>query len=133
MHKVAKQNRLRDLSIYVAISASIIGGIFATANAGVAWHVVFAACCLAAYTLLLFGYFIADSRLWWQKRSFWLLTLVLLSVHFVCLAVILAHLERFRPFWFVAAIPEFVIVVLCRNMILPINPLGQHSKSMKHL
>lgn len=122
MRKTAK-HRVRDLSLYVVISVSIIGAVFATASLGVPWSVVFTWFGVATYTLLLFGYFIADSRLWWQKRSFWLLILVTLSVHLVCLALLFEHFEHFRPFWFIAAIPELIVLVICRNAVLPSSVL----------
>jgi hypothetical protein len=132
MHK-ARKHRVGDLSLYLVISVSIIGAVFATASLGVAWNVVFTWFCVATYTLLLFGYFIADSRLWWQKRSFWLLMLVTLSLHLICLALLIQHFERFRPFWFIAAIPEFIVLVICRNAVLPSSVLGHQSKGPRQL
>ena len=54
---------------------------------------------LIAFTLLLFGYFIGDSRSLWRRGQFWVICGICLLVHMLSFVVLFAHATTFKPIW----------------------------------
>lgn len=49
--------------------------------------------------------------------AYWL---AVISGHSIVFAVVLTHLETFKPIWFgIVVVPEIAAFIICRNWILP--------------
>ena len=54
----------------------------------------------------------------WKAYGFWMLTAMLFVVHSLGFWEILVHLGRVKPIWFLLEIVEFVIFIVCREIVL---------------
>lgn len=70
---------------------------------------------LLVNTAIMFGYFTYDSREKHDDRTFWLLCLLLLSLHLMVFGFVISIANEWKPVWFMLMVPEFVIFVALRN------------------
>jgi hypothetical protein len=54
---------------------------------------------VALFTAVLFGAFIAANRSSLRTRSFWILTIVLLSLHLAIFSTLVIQVRQWRPIW----------------------------------
>src|SRR5216683_8316175 len=92
--------RVKDFSLYIGISAAVITTVILVAEMGVSWAAFSKWGCFTIFTSVLFGYFVADSRKFWKRSSFWKMTGVLLLLHCLIAISVLAHMETVKPIWF---------------------------------
>lgn len=124
------RRRLRDLALYLAITALILITVIAIARTGLSWNSVMKLLEFLGFTSFLVGYFIVDNRPWWRRRSYWALTGLLFSAHSLVFAGILIHMETFKPIWFAMILPvEMLVFIVCRNWFIPLtSDRGQRQK-----
>jgi len=72
---------------------------------------------LALATLVLFGLFINDSREFFRKWQFWVLTVLLLAVHLTAFGIVLTHVGQWKLVWFMVIILEVPVLVFFRNRL----------------
>ncbi len=108
--------RATDFVLYIGIGIVFVGVTFAVE---LKWgHEVFIKWVgLAGFSAVLFGYFIADTRLLFRRWSFWALTTILLCGHSIVLAIILTHIEQWKIIWFTGMIFELPVFIFFRNML----------------
>jgi len=116
--KTQTHRRIRDLILYLLISAIIVGAVVRIAVSGVNWNRFFPLLCFAVFTPVLFGYFIAGSHSFFRRRSFWLLTTSLLAAHCIVFMLILSHVQKVIPISILFVCIEWLGFTLCRDKIL---------------
>jgi hypothetical protein len=72
---------------------------------------------LAGFTLVLFGYFVGDSRSQLRERRFWLLIALLLATHLAFFIAILAHVDEWRLMWFTGMALVYPIILFLRGLL----------------
>ena len=112
-----RKRRLRDLLLYIAVSASVIGLVFAMLAAGLTWDSFIKWFGLAFTTGSLFWYFIEDTRTLWKRRSFWSLIICFLVLHCAIWITLLIHVEHWKFIWFAPILLEIAIFVYVRDWI----------------
>jgi hypothetical protein len=84
---------------------------------------------LVAFTLLVFGLAVRESRRSWRRTSLWFELLGLLVVHTVLYSVVLTRVEDWRPIYFVpitlAEIPVLLSILFSRGYTHPSQRDGQ--------
>jgi hypothetical protein len=105
-----------DYVLYVAITFVFIAMVFAVQgrwghDAFIRWGG------LAGFTLILFGYFVGDSRSLLRERQFWLLTIVLLAAHLGLFIVVLSHIDEWRLMWFTGMVLEYPVFLFFRGLL----------------
>jgi len=107
-------HRMRDYVLYLAMSFAVVAAIFAIGYSRVDLDKAKKWAFALFYTSFVFGFVIEQSRMLWKLRSFWLLTGLLLLLHCIALAMILATTQHMRA---ISWIPGFVeTVVLARSI-----------------
>jgi hypothetical protein len=79
-------------------------------------------------TCPLFGYFIAESRGWWTRWTFWMFTTALLVTHLLAFLTALQHRVSIGKWlFFVALLLELGLLIVLRNWLLPrtAHPKGE--------
>ena len=113
------RTRLRDLALYITITMAILGIVGSLASTNLSWNTIMKLICFVGFTVLLFGYFIVDSRSWWRRGSYWGLTAFFLLVHSTIYAVVFNHVEVIKPVWVgLIVVPEMLAFVVCRNWLV---------------
>jgi hypothetical protein len=74
---------------------------------------------LAVDTAVVFGLFLKYSQRLLRKRKFWVLTLILLTVHLAVFVLILTHVDEWKLVWFTPMAAELPLFLLLRNRLLP--------------
>jgi hypothetical protein len=117
-HHVAHRIRGRviDYVLYIAITFAFFAMVFVVQSkwghdAFIRWGG------LAGFTLILFGYFVGDSRSFLHKRQFWLLTALLLAMHLALFMVILSHVDEWRLMWFTGMALEYPVFLFFRGQL----------------
>jgi hypothetical protein len=113
------RQRIKDFALYIAICTIVIVYMVACTLAGLSLSWVI----LPFHALLVFGFFIETSRRFWG-RAFWMLTVILLVIHFAIVPVVFnAYTKRVSHgmgFWFgIGSFVEWAIFLIVRNLILP--------------
>lgn len=72
---------------------------------------------LAFVTVVVFGLFINDSREFFRKSQFWVLTVLLLAVHLTAFGIVLTHIREWKLMWFMVMILEVPVLVFFRNRL----------------
>lgn len=112
------QNRIRDLLLYIAISFAVLLIPFAAAKGGISGDAFVKCLGFAAFTSVLFGYVIVDSRELWKRTKFWSFMFISFFVHACAFWVLLAHYTTFKPVWFaLISVPEMFILLAFKNML----------------
>ncbi len=93
------RSRVRDFALYIliglvfGITAIVLGRSSISAKAANQWvSVIF-------FTSILYGTFIGLNRSLYRTRSFWILTVVLLSLHLAFFITMVAQVDQWRPVW----------------------------------
>jgi hypothetical protein len=93
------RSRVRDFALYIliglvfGITAIVLGRSNISAKAANQWvSVIF-------FTSILYGTFIALNRSLYRTRSFWILTIVLLSLHLAFFITMVTLVDQWRPIW----------------------------------
>jgi hypothetical protein len=91
--------RAIDFAAYIVIALAIglILVFFAEYDIDPKWF------SLLFETALVFGWILAGHRWFWRSPAFWLVYLVIASIHLGILVVIFRHIANVRPFWVAAA------------------------------
>jgi hypothetical protein len=113
------RQRIKDFALYIAICTIVIVYMVACTLAGLSLSWVI----LPFHALVVFGFFIETSRRFWSY-AFWVLTVILLVIHFAIVPVVFnAYTRRVghgMGFWFgIGTFVEWVIFLAARNLILP--------------
>jgi len=108
-------NRLRDFSIYIAIGLLVAAIAWIIASTGLSLNVITKWGGLAVNTAAVYGYFIADSRSYFRRLAFWVMTSVALSMHLVVFAVVLTHVSQWKLLWFMVMLLEIPVLVFLRD------------------
>jgi peptidoglycan/LPS O-acetylase OafA/YrhL len=125
--------RLRDFLLYIAIALLVLAAIIATTYTGLSDSSFIKIFEFFGFTALLFGYFIEDSRALWRRGAYWALAGLLLAAHSIAFAVVLTHVETFKPIWFgMIVLPEIVVFVFCRNLLLPHSNTKSNRQNSQH-
>lgn len=72
---------------------------------------------LAAFTSILFGCFVSESRPLLRERRFWLLTSLLLATHLALFMIILTHVDEWRLMWFTGMVLEYPAFLFFRGLL----------------
>jgi hypothetical protein len=112
------RSRIRDFVLYIAISFAFVAMLIVVARTGVSHDVYIRWGGLALNTSILFGYFIADSRQFFLRWQYWILTAVLLSVHLAGFIVVLTHVQEWKLIWFMVMFLEYPMLVFFRSRLL---------------
>jgi hypothetical protein len=113
------RGRAKDLILYVLISLLILAVVFTAAMTGLREDIFMKWLSFVAFTLLLFGYFIADNRSLWKRPQFWIMSGVCFLIHLLGFIVLFAHLTIFKPIWFglIGLVEMFVLLVLKKYLL----------------
>ena len=75
---------------------------------------------IALLTCPLFGYFIAESRGWWTRGTFWMFTTALLVTHLLAVLTAVQHRVSLGKWLLVCALLfELGLLIVLRNWLLP--------------
>lgn len=110
--------RLRDFALYVAIGLCVAMTAIGVAQTDISHDAFIRWGGLAVNTCVLFGYFIADSRRFFSRWSFWGLTIALLSLHIILFGIVLTHVGQWKLIWFMVMILEVPVLLFIRNRFL---------------
>ncbi len=110
--------RLRDFALYVAIGLVVAMLAIGVAQTDISHDAFVRWGGLAVNTCVLFGYFIADSRSFFRKWSFWAVTIALLSLHAAVFCIVLTHVSQWKLVWFMVMILEVPVLLFVRNRFL---------------
>lgn len=120
MNKRTNSNRVRDFALYLVIGIALLALIFAVAYFGVNGDLFIEWFSLAAFTLLLFGYFIADSRSLWKRSKFWVISSLCLLLHLVGFLALMHFVTFVKPIWFgMIGVIEMVVLLGLRRLFFP--------------
>ena len=75
---------------------------------------------LAFFTLILYGYFLAENCRYFKKPLFWLISFILFSIHLAIFSYILVNVTTWRLIWFAVMFmeaPLFEIITSYYNKI----------------
>lgn len=111
-------SRLKDFILYLTIALVI--GIVAVAIAStkisddgfVRWGG------LLVNTVVIFGYFISDSRSSLRLPSFWAMVCLLFVAHTSAFSLVLLHVKTWKLIWFLVMYPELLLFAFVRNSFL---------------
>jgi hypothetical protein len=118
-----RRERARDFLLYVSVSLVILAAIFAAAITGLSGDAFVKWLGLIAFTLLLFGYFIAESRSLWRRAQFWAISGICLLAHLLAFVLLFAHTTTFKPIWIgMIGLVEMLILLFLKRYLL----LGPH-------
>ena len=118
-------NRKKDLAAYVAIGSALIALLFISIHLGWNEAIFMNTLNVTVNTLILFGAFIAYSRLLWRRRSFWVLTSALIFGHLLLVWSILARYGSWKPaWWYELTLVEALVVLFCRSCLIAIQRPG---------
>jgi hypothetical protein len=115
-HARRVRSRVIDYALYLAITLAFLTMVFVVQgkwgpDAFIRWGG------LAGFTLILFGYFVGDSRSLVRQPQFWLLIAVLLAVHLALFIVILSHVDEWRLMWFPGMALEYQVFLFFRGLL----------------
>ena len=114
-----RRQRARDFLLYVSVGFVILGVIFGAAMTGLSEDAFVKWLGLIAFTLLLFGYFIVDSRSLWRRAQFWVISGTCLLAHLVTFVVLFGHTTTFKPVWIgMIGLVEMLILLFLRRYLL---------------
>lgn len=109
--------RTRDFVLYVAIGIAFIAAIVFVAHRPVNHDAFIRWGGLAVNTVVLYGYFVANSRLFFRRWSFWAMTTIFLCVHLAAFGTLLVHVEEWKLIWFTVMALEYPVLAFCRNRL----------------
>jgi hypothetical protein len=109
---------LRDLALYVAIAFVIGIVVIFLAQTDLSHEAYIKWGGLAVNTSALFGYFIADSRQWFDRRSFWLLSSASLLLHLGAFVAVLTHISQWKLVWFMVMYLEMPVLLYLRSLLV---------------
>ena len=107
----------KDLTLYVAISVLIIGGICVLFYSGMSWVFFSKWVCFAVVTGLVFGLFIQNSPTLRHERTFWFVFTFALLIHCVVWATILVHAKYWKFLWFYPMLIEVILLQFSRRRL----------------
>jgi hypothetical protein len=107
----------KDLTLYVAISTLIIGGVCVLFYAGMSLDFFTKWVCFAVMTAFLFGLFIENSPTLRHERTFWSVLIVALLVHCGIWATILVHAKYWKFPWFYPMVIEMIPLQFSRTRL----------------
>jgi hypothetical protein len=114
-----KPSRARDLLLYVAISVAVVVLIMVCAHIGINGDKLFRWVGFAAFSLLVFGYFVYGSRPLYEKWTFWALTAAALCVHMVIFVVLILSVSDWKLLWNSVMLVEIPVLEFFRDRIYP--------------
>ena len=109
--------RTRDFFLYVAIGIAVIAAILFFAHRPVNHDAFIRWGGLAFNTVVLYGYFVANSRLFLRKWSFWAMTTIFLCMHLAAFGILLVHVDEWKLIWFVVMALEYPVLAFFRNRL----------------
>lgn len=100
-------SRVLDFAIYVAIACAIGGGIiwFANRSDGTKNDNIARWGGLIVNSLILYGYFVKQSRPYWRAWGLWLAISSVLTIHILVFAAIFERVEHWKVGWFLLMYP----------------------------
>jgi hypothetical protein len=108
------------VAVAFCILAVVGVGAALSTNYGLPWPVFFKALQFKAFTLMLYGVWIANQRSLWKERVFWILTTLSLLVHTLAFAVVLSRFANFKPVWFaMIGFAEILLMLACKSLLIP--------------
>jgi hypothetical protein len=116
-HRVGRiRSRVIDYVLYIAITFAFFAMVFVVQgkwghDAFIRWGG------LAGFTLILFGYFVGNSRSRLRERPFWLLAALLLTTHLALFVFILSHVDEWRLMWFTGMALEYPVFLFFRGIL----------------
>jgi len=116
---VRKRNpsRARDLLLYVAISMAVVVLIMVCAHIGINGDILFRWIGFAAFSLLVFGYFVSGSRPQHEMWTFWALTAAALCIHLVIFVVLILRVSEWKLLWNSVMLLEIPVLEFFRDRI----------------
>ena len=90
--------KIRDLIVYAICGLILVGVIVFSVAAGVS-DSYFRGAMVVAHSALIFGVVIRASKNLWRNRRFWLLLIVMWSVHIVGFGFWVSQVPRLRLGW----------------------------------
>src|SRR5208283_2114893 len=112
---------VKELLVYVGISALIIGAIFAMLAAGLPWDAFVKWFGLAFNTSVIFWYLAESKRTLWRKQWFWIFMISCFVVHCVLWIAILTQIEQWKWIWFYSMIAELALFMSVGNQLRRIH------------
>ena len=106
-----QRDRIRDYVLYFAISFAVVALILFVGLSQGDHEKSMKSLLFSFYTLFVFGFVIEQRRALWKIRSFCLLTGLLLLLHCIALAVILAHTQHLKSIGFIPGFLELVFLL----------------------
>jgi hypothetical protein len=105
---------LKDYSLYVLISLSLMVGLIWAARSGVSNKALETFNNIFFATLLLFGIFVPAYRSIWKEWRFWLAVAFLFVVHVLAWAIMLSRVSHWRAIWTAyLTFPEMIVMQVC--------------------
>lgn len=93
------RSRVRDFALYILISLACVITPIVLMQSGVNAKATNQWFTIIFFTSILYGAFIAANRSLFRMRSFWILTVVLLSLHLVFFITMVTQIDQWRPIW----------------------------------
>ena len=103
--------RARDYLVYVVIGSAFATSVVVAINLGLTKEHLVRGLSIIGFTALLYGQFIADSKLLWKYRRFWLLVCAAFVVHSFAMAT-LVHKHV------LVDVPQYIAFVLAEGVLL---------------
>jgi hypothetical protein len=105
---------LKDYSLYVLISLSLMVGLIWAARRGVSSKAFDTFNNIFFATLLLFGVFVPAYRSIWRDWRFWLAVSFLFVAHVLVWAIVLSRVSHWRAIWTAyITLPEMMVFQVC--------------------
>jgi hypothetical protein len=73
---------------------------------------------LAGFTLLIFGFFVAESEKFLRQWRFWGVIVTLLMGHLAAFVIVLTHVDDWNLSWFMVIVIEYPVFVFLRDMFV---------------
>jgi len=120
-----RTHRVLDYILYFAISFAFVGVIVAGALSHVNETKFLKWIFFCGGTAFAFGFFIEKSRTFWQRNSFWLLTVCFLALHCIAMAEALTHFKHIEGGWIGAGFLETIFLMNFTRWLLRPTPPPQ--------
>jgi hypothetical protein len=110
------RKRVIDYVLYLIVACAFFGMTFVIESkwghdAFIRWGG------LVGFTSILFGHFVSESRLYLRQLQFWILTLILLTLHLAAFTMLLKYTDEWRLMWFTGMALEYPVLVVFRSRL----------------
>jgi FtsH-binding integral membrane protein len=123
--KTTRHHILRDYVLYISISLTIVGIIFAAVQAKLPEPAFMRWFAFAFYTAFVFGFVIEKSRAARRKQAFWILMVVVLAIQYCVFLLFIPRVDKANHVWIAASIAEVYILRRIANWLVRPTPSPQ--------